>query len=1230
MKRIPLPIGAMAGIDNKYTTDAIIGLGANCIVYDAHYLDSLGNKKPVKLKECYPIAANVTRNKNVLIWKDGSEKESAYARFEQSYQIASQMQNSDTTRSTAVYSLDLFEYNNTKYVAMIPENGISYDKDTSENIEDIIRTALALTNTVGRYHQIGYLHLDVKPSNFIATADHTGKGKNIALFDFDTLIPIDNITDKLIHSVSYSKGWAAPEQMQQQIGKLCPATDLFSIGAVLFERVMRRQVENSDMSPFAEWEYDNRFDVKSVNPKVKRLLTDIFHKTLASNVKKRYQSADELSTALKELLNVVAGGKPYIISSFPVSTCHFVGRSDEIKELHKAVTEANKVFITGCGGIGKSELAKQYKALYADKYDATVFLRYTGSIAEALRSIAIKGINIDKLNAIEELCDSRTLLVLDNFDVAPDEEVDLDRLLSLGCKTIITTRTDFSDAYPNIPLIRIKEMARSELRIIFETESSRTLSNEEYMKLMPIFRMGEQCTFYLVMLAKLLKSGDYSLEELCDKVSSGLSALDDTEDILNTKDGIRIKQTVARAMSELFKLTRLTPNQYEMLLIIYHLGCLNLSKKQIKEIATIDNTVPVIKRMNALNELIERGFVDYNLWGSADALTISDVIRDTLEYDLSPSVADSSILKMFIERDFFVSKDYIIGIDIDDEISKDKVEYNFRCIFKIILNSYLVNRSTREYYVDLLYRMLGGEENAADYIWNEYTQRIAHFFNIYSGDMHNDATSRVKAYIVLLTVFCYQTRGLCAPEDDDRIDSIKTAEKVFYNALKVIRQNSVESSPLIDDLCRPFVYCAVQSAERCKLIDPKLLEKIFELHPMCINQNDTPFKSFGVRVFNNSNYEKLFLHQIKSQANRMDDTAREEFIFRALGKIMLNGLQVPFIIDHELYGLRKELFSVCAERFENIEEIDPLDFAPDPLGIPKHMTIGAGLLRFKASISTDISEGIDLNEENSDWKLCSSGNDFITTDLHSIADAIQSIDSAEELYNAIERFRCLVDSASYEGFSEEEKDCLYLASERLLDKFSDIKIIDDFPYYDGYFFSINAEDAKAILYSINAVMFCLLKDNTKVHAFLKKVFEHSKEYICLISNEAIINFEHEEECDLSFWGAVNRLNRLSNAGVVLPYLIDYTSMVEERLRTYSKFDKSWMYSYYKKIVSTATTAKETLMQLSEIPSSAEERLLWFIFRGDIPDEGEALEIYDDIIAEYTLEIEKIAGSKYHP
>ena len=384
-QRIPLSQGVSV---QHFIIDHVIGYGASCLVYEAHYLDSRNYRKEIILKECYPYNSDTTRIGSKIVWSSTEEQEKAFQRFNNAYEIAAKIQNESGAQSVSVYSLDKFTENGTQYIATIPV-GKSYDKTKSDDLADIIRTALALTNAVGYYHKAGYLHLDIKPSNFIATEDQTGKGKNIVLFDVDTVVAQDDIQSGNLRSISYSKEFAAPEQKMQQIKKLCPATDLFAVGAVLFERIMKRPVDSSDSNLFAAWEYDERFDAKNVNPKAKRLLTEILSKTLAANVKRRYQSAEELANALDELLEVVSNKAPYIVSSLPISTCNFVGRTNEIKELDNSLKEYNSIFIYGSGGIGKTELVKQYIMLHQKEYDAIVFMVYNSSVSECLNEVII-------------------------------------------------------------------------------------------------------------------------------------------------------------------------------------------------------------------------------------------------------------------------------------------------------------------------------------------------------------------------------------------------------------------------------------------------------------------------------------------------------------------------------------------------------------------------------------------------------------------------------------------------------------------------------------------------------------------------------------------------------------------------------------------------------------------------------------------------------------------------
>ena len=259
MSRQELIKGTIVSLDRQYTIDSVLGCGATCIVYEAYYKDSNCLKHKVNIKECYPYGAKVIRDGTCLIWVDINEKEFHLNEFSETYNKMIGFQKENET----VDAFDIYDTNNTKYVVMSSnKKSISFDIYKPENLCNLLRTIKALTRVVGKYHNEGYLHLDIKPCNFLVYPESP---EQISLFDFDTVTPISDIKSNKCQGVSFSEKWAAPEQKQCKINKLCPATDIFAIGAVLFEKIMDKQVNNDDIGYFAEWEFKGELFEK-VNP----------------------------------------------------------------------------------------------------------------------------------------------------------------------------------------------------------------------------------------------------------------------------------------------------------------------------------------------------------------------------------------------------------------------------------------------------------------------------------------------------------------------------------------------------------------------------------------------------------------------------------------------------------------------------------------------------------------------------------------------------------------------------------------------------------------------------------------------------------------------------------------------------------------------------------------------------------------------------------------------------
>ncbi len=88
---------------------------------------------------------------------------------------------------------------------------------------------------------------------------------------------------------------------------------------------------------------------------------------------------------------LIAGGSlspvvlDYIMDSEVPRPCrHFLGREEELDELHAMLEENSKVFLYGIAGIGKSELAKAYAKQYKKYYTNILYVEYAGDLHQAV------------------------------------------------------------------------------------------------------------------------------------------------------------------------------------------------------------------------------------------------------------------------------------------------------------------------------------------------------------------------------------------------------------------------------------------------------------------------------------------------------------------------------------------------------------------------------------------------------------------------------------------------------------------------------------------------------------------------------------------------------------------------------------------------------------------------------------------------------------------------------
>lgn len=212
----------------------------------------------------------------------------------------------------------------------------------------------------------------------------------------------------------------------------------------------------------------------------------------------------------------------------------FVGREEEIAQIHQQLTQNHVLFLQGMGGIGKSEIAKAYANAYKDQYDTVVFATYQGSLLDMVigDDIKIKGLQRStaygedaesaeayferKLQTLKNLSDARTLLIVDNFDIREDPY--LETFVAGPYRILFTTRFAHKD-YPCLQVGPIGDFEK--LRQIFHKNYGESLSGEEQRTVDQIIRLVNGHTITIELIAKQMEASWLSPAEMLGMLEKG-------------------------------------------------------------------------------------------------------------------------------------------------------------------------------------------------------------------------------------------------------------------------------------------------------------------------------------------------------------------------------------------------------------------------------------------------------------------------------------------------------------------------------------------------------------------------------------------------------------------------------------------------------------------------------------------------------------------------------------
>src|SRR6201984_2571939 len=157
-----------------------------------------------------------------------------------------------------------------------------------------------LARTVHHAHQHGIIHRDIKPGNILLDT----KGEpHLTDFGVARLLETENDATCTIE-VSGTPSYMAPEQAHANNGHVSSATDVYGLGAVLYQ-LLAGQPPFTGGTPFETvrllLETEPR-QLRLLNPKIDRDLSTICLKCLEKDPKRRYSSALALAEDLEHWL----------------------------------------------------------------------------------------------------------------------------------------------------------------------------------------------------------------------------------------------------------------------------------------------------------------------------------------------------------------------------------------------------------------------------------------------------------------------------------------------------------------------------------------------------------------------------------------------------------------------------------------------------------------------------------------------------------------------------------------------------------------------------------------------------------------------------------------------------------------------------------------------------------------------------------------------------------------
>jgi len=275
-------LGPGSVIGARYEIIQLLGEGGMGAVYKAHDREL---ERDVALKL---IRAELARNPEIL------------ARFKQELILARQVTHRNVIRIFDLGQADGFKFITMEYLegrdlkVVLREKGKFPPEEAAKIILQICRALEAA-------HGEGVIHRDLKPQNIMLDANGRAYVMDFGIAR-SAYLPGMTQTGALVGTPEYM----SPEQAKGE--KLDERSDLFSLGAILYELLIGQSPYHSDTPLASLWRrlQEKAKPVSEIDPSIPKPLSDIVAKALEIEPKDRFASATEFAQYLESWLGISA------------------------------------------------------------------------------------------------------------------------------------------------------------------------------------------------------------------------------------------------------------------------------------------------------------------------------------------------------------------------------------------------------------------------------------------------------------------------------------------------------------------------------------------------------------------------------------------------------------------------------------------------------------------------------------------------------------------------------------------------------------------------------------------------------------------------------------------------------------------------------------------------------------------------------------------------------------